>query len=157
MHGMYNVFGYTPNETAIRLISAQVLRVLPKEENEGSRAGGRRRANSKLAPDQTKVKKIADIIETLELERKMELVDQGIVDPGILEDESSAEFRKLTLDVMTRFVKMMMQNLGKEAAHGTDKTLRDVAKVMHVDISKPSHVSQDHMRSNKQTITDVVQ
>jgi len=133
MQGMYTAFKATPNDTVVQLITGQVARMLHRPDGKRPIAGGRRRANARLAVDQTVLKDIADIVDTLEAKHKIDLVEGGRAEPQDLEDPESQMAKKMRLDVMTEFLALMMQRTKKEVDNPA-KTLRDVAKIMCVDV-----------------------
>lgn len=133
LKGMHGVFGATPDDVSIRLITGQVARLLPRTDPAHGPTGGRRRANAKLSGDHTTLKSIADIVSTLEMKHKIELVESERATPEQVEDPDSTISSKIRLDSMVDFLAIMMQRMRKSNDNPT-KTLRDVAKVMHVDV-----------------------
>ncbi|KAJ9650934.1 hypothetical protein H2198_009770 [Neophaeococcomyces mojaviensis] len=133
MQGMYAAFKATPNDTVVQLITGQVARMLHRPDSKRPAPGGRRRANARLAADQTVLRDIADIVETLEAKHKIDLVESGHAEPADLEDPETTTAKKMRLAVMTEFVALMMQRTKKEVDNPA-KNLRDVAKVMGVDV-----------------------
>ena len=147
MQGLHNGFGATPDDASVQLITGQVARLLPKTDSTLPRVGGRRRITDKLAPDQTTLKAIADIIDTLEAEKKLDMVEQHGADPDDIENTESEAYKKLRLDVMTEFLVMMLHRTQRlEDTNPPSKKLQDVAKVMHVNIS---HVDAEIGRVQK--------
>lgn len=90
--------------------------------------------NSQLQTDQTMLKKLADMVGTIEANMKIELVENGEADPGELEDAGSVAAKKLRLDVMIEFLVAMMHKIQKHQGQ-PGKELKDVAGIMHVDVS----------------------
>lgn len=133
LKGMHDIFDATPDDNSIRLITGQVARLLPRADQTRPSMGGRRRASTKLSADQTTLKSIADIVSTLETKHKIDLVESKQATADEVEDLESTVSRKIRLDSMIEFLVIMMQRM-KKSTDNPAKTLRDVAKVMHVDV-----------------------
>ena len=133
LQGMFSSFNSTPDDISIRLMTGLVARLLPRIDAERPAMGGRRRLNAKFQNDQTMLKNIADIVATIEARMKMDLVESGKSDPDELEDVGSLAAQKLRLDVMMEFLVAMMHQITQNQAQAM-KELRDVAKIMHVNV-----------------------
>ena len=129
---MRDGFRATPDDVSVRLITGQVARLLPRTNPDKRTTGGRRRPHVPPQTDQTTLKSIADIIDTLEAKHKIDLVESGSAEPAKLEDPTSTESEKLRLDLMTEFLVMTMHKVKKEGDN-PEQILWDVAKVMHVE------------------------
>lgn len=133
LKGMYDTFDATPNDPSIRLITGQVARLLPRTDPARSPMSGRRRASAKLSADQTTLKSIADIVSTLEMKHRIDLVESEKATAEEVEDMDSTVSKKIRLESMIDFLVIMMQRM-KKSTDNPAKTLRDVGKVMHVDV-----------------------
>lgn len=137
MHGLYQVFGHAPSDAAIQLILVSVARALPRSDTARSTGGGRRRAmRAEFGADQTKLKKIANIVDTVEAELKMSWIENENVDPDKFQDRESAEFKRLRVDVITEFLMLMMQNITNQNPLTIHDAVTAAAKTMHVDLGK---------------------
>lgn len=135
MRGVYQVFDYAPTDAVLQLILVSVARALPRSKQTSSFRGGRRRvAQAELGVDQTNLKKIAEIVDTVGAELKLKRVEQDGVDPEKLEDMNSAEFKKLQIDVMTEFLMLMMHNLCTWDRRVIQKSVTTAADTMHVKL-----------------------
>jgi len=135
LQGLYSRWGVTPDDVSVRLMTGLVARLLPRIDSTRPAVGGRRRMNSQLQTDQTMLKKLADIVSTIEANMKIDLVERGEADAGELEDAESAAAKKLRLDVMTEFLVAMMHKIKKHQGQ-PGKEVKDVADIMHVDVSQ---------------------
>jgi len=134
LQGLYSRWDVTPDDVSVRLMTGLVARLLPRIDSTRPAVGGRRRMNSQLQTDQTMLKKLADMVGTIEANMKIELVENGEADPGELEDAGSVAAKKLRLDVMIEFLVAMMHKIQKHQGQ-PGKELKDVAGIMHVDVS----------------------
>lgn len=91
---------------------------------------------AEFGADQTKLKKIANIVDTVEAELKMSWIENENVDPDKFQDRESAEFKRLRVDVITEFLMLMMQNITNQNPLTIHDAVTAAAKTMHVDLGK---------------------
>lgn len=142
LQGLYRTFGATPDDASVQLITGQVARILPRTAASSTGLGRRRRLAGHSTPEQNTLKSIAEIIETLEADKKQETAKQAGIDLSDLENPESATYKKIRLDVMTDFLVMSMHKTRAEGDVNTVKQrLAQVGESMHVDVD---HVNDVH-------------
>lgn len=129
MRGLHSVFRAYPDERCMQLVAGSVVRQLPRRAQPQPPLG-RRRLGPRLTVDQTLMKEVADIIDTLDAKHKLRLVDEG-VDPRELESGSGEVVGQVRLAVMVDFMITMLEKM-KWETDNPSKAIKDVAAVMGV-------------------------
>lgn len=130
LRGLNHTFGALPDDRSVRLITGLVARSMPQQIGG---QGGRRRMRDRLAENSTLLKDLADMIGTVEAKHKLGLIESGAATMAEVEDDESEVTKRMRLDVLIEFLAMIMGRLQK-ADENIGKTLRDVAKVMQVEV-----------------------
>lgn len=134
MQGLYQKFGTLPDFAVVRQITLQVARIIAKVASGTPGIGRRRRLNTMAKAGPSTLQGVADIIETLEAEKKIELAETGMADPEELEDIESETYKKLRLDVM---IDLLRQTIEKTRAESDTQSIDDkiavAARHMHVE------------------------
>lgn len=129
MRGLHHVFQAYPDERCMQLIAGSVVRQLPRRA-QPQHPLGRRRLGPRLTVDQTLMREVGDVIDTLEAKHKLRLAEEG-VDPDELEGADGEAIGRVRLAVMVDFMTTMLEKM-KWDTDNPRKAVRDVAAVMGV-------------------------
>lgn len=135
MQGLYKKFGALPDFKVVRQITLQVSRIIARTASSAPGIGRRRRVNASAKAGPSTLQGVADVIETLEAEKKIELAESGKADPEELEDMNSEVYKKLRLDVLVDLLRQTMERTKSESeTQSVDERIAIAARHMHVEI-----------------------